>query len=538
MKNTSLILLFLVVSAFLNVSLNPVNNQGSDQAIIEKIIEELKSRDDSSNEKIYPPLHHIYVETEFRPVWNRALKKQAIDILSESTLHGFNSDDYLLEDIRKLLSLNPEGSTETNLRLDVYLSYGMLVFAKHMTRGRINPGQFSEHWQHQPFLSEEEIANLLTAGVKKRTLNNFVKRITPAAEYYNALLAWMKAYHSGRFKDNGQIHFTQMPVKKGAEGEEIIELKYRLIQYGNLSDRDVTPVFDGALENAVKEFQEFMGLKPDGIVGRKTLNALNITLEEKESIVRVNMERTRWLMQNLPNKLLLVNIAGYEAYAFENRQNVFQTAVIVGKVQHETPIFSSQMEYIEFNPSWVVPRSISVNEILPIIKKNRGYLSSQDFEVLLKGEVINKDSIDWSRYSADNFPFVLRQKPGPFNSLGRIKFVFPNSYAVFLHDTPAKYLFEEEETRAFSHGCVRVKDPEKLAAWILEKQGITRHEIDSILTTKETYAIQLEEQLPVYLTYWTVFPDFPSRGLDKLHWVRDIYGRDKAILNALDATYH
>ena len=427
-----------------------------------------------------------------------------------------------------------ESGPYRKLTTDVMLTYGILHFSRHLIEGKTDPKQFFDSWNYRRLNFENQMAEEIFFAIMRDKLELFIEEIIPESNYYTALYHWMVRYYRGEFDGTSYLELDHLPLKFGYTGPEIIDLKYRLSQFGSYSTRNPSPDFDLDLENAVRSFQKKMGIISDGIIGRETLAALNITPEQKRDIIRVNMERARWLLHVLPDEFLMVNIAGYELYYFRNEEVLFQTPVIVGEADHQTPVFFADLKTIEFNCTWTVPRSIAVNEILPTIKKKPQYLETNHFEVLQGGRVTDPSSISWDEFSSDYFPVTLRQLPGPYNPLGKIKFIFPNDYMVYLHDTPAKNLFEEEGSRAFSHGCVRVKNPLQLATMILGKQGMTSEEIDSILQTSETVQVEIEQPIPVFLTYWTVFPSYPVDADAGLHWVRDIYGRDEEILRALN----
>jgi len=524
--------LFLVLLPILEPIVQDSASIPTNREIVEEIMEDMKSSDHPENLATYHFISHIYSRNDHQAIWNERNKQLAMEELGKIRLHGLNPGDYRVDELKARVN-STEKNTYQALKTDVLLTYSMIQFGRHMIEGRTDPEYFYDTWHYQRRRYSDATADFLTSCIKTEKLGSYVKHIIPEGGYYDGLMRWMEKYYAGEFENNALMSFERMPIRKGDRSADIVELKFRLSQFGSYSDEEPSDLFDTELESAVKAFQANMGIAADGVVGRETLDALNMTADEKRDMVIVNMERARWLLHNLPEKLLLVNIAGYELYIFDKLQKVYQTPVIVGKIQHETPIFHSDMEYIELNCTWTVPRSIAINEILPSVKKNPDYLSSRHFEVLSNGIVVNPSTINWSSYSSSNLPFVVRQKPGPFNSLGTMKFIFPNNYSVYLHDTPARYLFEKEGTRAFSHGCVRVKDPKALASFILADQGVTESDIDEILASEETQRVYLEKPLPVFLTYWTVFPEFPFNDINTMHFVKDIYGRDKAILEGL-----
>ncbi|MEJ2005122.1 MAG: L,D-transpeptidase family protein [Cyclobacteriaceae bacterium] len=532
MKITFQIQLFLAAFLLFSSACTGSREVSVDKELISQFLSDLKTSAPNVNPEIFSHLEHIYNTAGYQLIWNDNTKDAAHEILGKAEIHGLSPADYKYEELKKRKE-EPGKSDNEVLETDMLYTYAMLQFGRHMIEGRTDPEDFEKVWHYERRDFNDTNVDSLLKALNEDNLQLYVSEVIPEGGYYEGLMLWMQRYLNGDFDHIRPIGFDEMPVEKGAAGQDIVELKYRLSQYDSYSGDKPSDVFDDELESAIIEFQKKNGLPSDGVIGQGTLDALNLSPEEKKDIVRINMERARWLLHTLPEKFLLVNIAGYDLVIFDDLKRVYKTPVIVGKVHHETPIFHSELEYIEFNCTWTVPRSIS-GEILASIKKNPDYLSSRHFEVLSGESVVDPSGINWDEYSRDNLPYVFRQKPGPWNSLGTMKFIFPNEYSVYLHDTPTKYLFVQEGTRAFSHGCVRVKNPKELAAFILKDQNVSESEIDDILASQETKRILLENKLPIYLTYWTVFPEFPFDDPETMHFVKDVYGRDEPILKALN----
>jgi murein L,D-transpeptidase YcbB/YkuD len=288
-------------------------------------------------------------------------------------------------------------------------------------------------------------------------------------------------------------------------------------------------VFDALLQEAVRKFQHRHGLNDDGVVGRATLAEMNVPVETRIEQLRINLERARWVTHGLPDTFVAVNVAGARVYFVRAGQVVFESRAIVGKSYTRTPVFSAPMRYIDLNPTWTVPPGI-VGEVLARVKKEPGYLQKEGMRVLDGGRPVDPTGIDFSSYSARTFPYVFRQEAGPANPLGHIKFVFPNEHNVYLHDTPSRSLFEREE-RLFSHGCIRVENPLRLAELVLGDPVLwSRARIEATIATGETRTIRLERPLPVLILYWTASTDLDG----ELHFYRDVYERDAELLAALN----
>jgi murein L,D-transpeptidase YcbB/YkuD len=270
-------------------------------------------------------------------------------------------------------------------------------------------------------------------------------------------------------------------------------------------------------------------MEPDGVLGPKTLFQLNISAEVRVRQIVANMERWRWMPEDLGDHYVIVNIAGFELKRVRANTVEERMRVVVGKPYHKTPIFSDKMEYLEINPYWNVPTSIATREELPKLQSDPSALAEKGFEVVRGDEVVDVRAINWSRYSRTNFPFRLRQRPGPSNALGRVKFMFPNRFNVYLHDTPAQSLFARAE-RAFSHGCIRVARPIDLAEQILaQKPDWSRRRIEKVLASGKRTVVPLSEPLNVHITYATAW----RQSNDTVHFAPDIYRRDEALRRAL-----
>jgi murein L,D-transpeptidase YcbB/YkuD len=286
------------------------------------------------------------------------------------------------------------------------------------------------------------------------------------------------------------------------------QVKAHLLLTGDMAVKDISPVFDSALSKAVSHFQARMGLATNGKLNTVTVAELNKPIGNYIKQILVNLERLRWLPATMESSFLLVNIPEYKLHIVADGKQLWATNVVVGKAAKRTTIFRDDVSEIILNPYWNVPSSITRNEIIPHINRNSSYLRNNNMEVV------------------SQHPFTVRQKPGSDNSLGKMKFLFPNSYNIYLHDTPAKELFDATK-RAFSHGCIRVENPLRLAQYLLRNDAtMPVAKIDSILTTDKQYAIPLKPTMPVYIVYYTAWVD----GTGQLNFRNDIYGLDKKLL--------
>jgi murein L,D-transpeptidase YcbB/YkuD len=299
-------------------------------------------------------------------------------------------------------------------------------------------------------------------------------------------------------------------------------------------------MFDKALEEAVKGFQKHHNLNPDGAVGSQTLAAMNVPVETRIDQIVLNMERYRWLKRaRMGERLVAVNIAGFEAVAGKPEKLDVRMPVIVGKTYHETPVFSDTIKYVVFNPYWNLTPSIARNETLPKLRRDPNYLKKNNMRIF-KGwgpdaPELDATTIDWSNVSKkDMNRYRVRQEPGPDNALGTVKLVFPNEYNVYLHDTPAHGLFTKEQ-RAFSHGCIRMARPAEMAAWVLggAEKGWSLARVNEIISGRKRQVVVLDQPVPIYILYRTTHVDPKD---NTLYFYEDIYGRDKLLAKALFGT--
>jgi murein L,D-transpeptidase YcbB/YkuD len=313
-------------------------------------------------------------------------------------------------------------------------------------------------------------------------------------------------------------------LKAGSWHEQVTIVRQRLIAEGDLELGPVRDAryFDDAVKFAVERFQVRHGLKVDGIVGPATRIAANITVGERIRQIRFNMERWRWLPKQLGQRYIMVNTADFNLAVVEHEDVLLTMGVIVGRPDRPTPVTSSEIRTVVFNPYWTLPPTIIFEDVLPLQKRDPTYFKSKQIRVFSDGKELDSEKIDWSRLNRNNFPYILRQDPGPGNSLGRLKFLFSNSYTVYLHDTPDKHLFNKD-TRALSSGCIRVAKPVALASYLLGRgNGWTAEKIQAVIESGEHRKVPLPETVPVYLIYMTSWVA-ENRGV---HFRPDIYERD------------
>jgi murein L,D-transpeptidase YcbB/YkuD len=476
----------------------------------------------------------FYRERGFEPVWTGGTpadlerRTALLEALSMASYHGlpasrYNSDA-LLSRMASVRSGFDRGS------LEVALTELYLQFARDLQTGIIDtPRSVRDSIVRK--IPHRETTDYLD-GLLSDNPRAFLASLAPQSQEYARLMqAKMRLEH--RIAHGGWgAPVPSGKYQAGDTGAGVIALRDRLIAMGYL-DRTVSASFTPTMTEAVRRFQENHGLKVDGVAGGNTLAEINVTPQERLKSVIVAMERERWI--NMPEGLgdrhILVNIADFQARIFDDGKLTFETRSVVGHQDYDrqTPEFSDEMDHMVINPSWYVPRSIIVEEYLPKLRNNPGAVSHLQITDN-RGRVVSRNR-SFAGYTERSFPFSMRQPPGPRNALGTVKFMFPNKYNIYLHDTPAKNLFSRQ-VRTYSHGCVRLNDPHDFAYTLLAPQtsdpvGFFQSRLRSGAETR----VNLEQPVPVHLIYRTAY----THAKGHTQFRRDVYGRDAAIWNALEA---
>ena len=457
---------------------------------------------------------------------------QLIERLAAADADGLKPEDYPADYLVRLRDAadlaKPEHAAFTELMFSAFfLTYASDIKVGRFVPTKIDPELFLEH-------RTIDGPGVLALLERFQDLHTFFDAWQPQRREYRALKALLAHYRQVEAAGGWSNIDTGDTLKPGMTDPRVAQLKARLRTSGDYKPSGAqAEEYDDTLAEAVKRFQQRHGLDADGVVGKQSIFALNISVEERIRQIIVNMERWRWMPEKLGDDYVKVNIAGFELNRVQNEKVVRRMNVVVGKVYHRTPVFSGLIRYLEFNPTWTVPTSIATKEMLPVLKKDAYHYASKGFDLLRAGDQVSWEGIDWSEYSSQRFPFYFRQQPGPTNALGRVKFMFPNKHNVYLHDTPARGLFVKSY-RALSHGCVRLGEPIEFAHEVLAgTAGWSAQKIQSVLDSLETTRVNLEKPLPVHLVYETAW-----LGEDgTIHFRPDIYGRDKRLYNAIFAKH-
>jgi len=451
------------------------------------------------------------------------------EALSDADADGLVASDYLPLALRDLV---PTSGPADEAGLELALSAAFMNFARDLHAGRTTPAVTDPEIviARKDSAPEKWLAMVQRDGVA-RTL----QRLRPQHTQYFQLRQLLAGYRSLAARGGWAVVPKGDVLKPGMRDVRVPVIRQNLMArgYSGIANVADPKFYDDALTPVLEHFQKRHGLDQDGIIGPATLRALNVPAEERVRQIIVNMERWRWLPIELGERHVFVNQAGFQMYTMDAGKLVDQRRVIVGKPFHRTPIFSDMIRYAEFNPTWTVPNSIAIRDKLPKLRKDPSYADRNGFKFYTgwsgNDPEISPYAVDWNGVSDRKFPFRMVQQPGPKNALGQVKFMFPNKFSVYLHDTPSRQLFARTG-RAFSSGCIRVNKPLDFAAILFGMdQNMSRARVDSIIDTKRTTRVNLETAVPVHLAYFTAWVD--ESGVPS--FFADVYERDALVSRLL-----
>jgi len=483
-------------------------------------------------------IRDFYSKREFKPIWfdgdsPAARTKALLAAIAKASDHGLNPATYgmprLAERVAKATTGKAREDAEIELTL-AYLGYAGDVLSGTVSNPRRVGGTFRDAKRPEAKKLLEDMADAPDAA-------KFLDKLQPDVRRYTALVKALAEYRE-LDKKGGWARVDAGPTLKiGMRHPRVAQAKKRLMVTGELAKMEgEAELFDGTLLIAAKKFQARHGLLDDGNIGAGTVAEMNVSIKDRIDQIVINLERRRWLAGYLGDRYIYVNIADHDLKIVEKDKTVYTSRVVVGRPYHETPVFSGMMSYIEFNPYWNVPYSIATTELLPVIKKVPGYLQSNDYLLLTRqgdnNSAIDPGSVNWAQFGPGNFPFQIRQKPGPRNALGTTLFMFPNAHNVFIHDTPIRSIFNLED-RYFSHGCVRVENPWRLALFLLQGndgQPWSDKRIKDLIETREQTRVNLKNPIAVHITYLTAWAE--NDGV--VHFRKDAYKRDNQLKTAMN----
>jgi len=473
-------------------------------------------------------LYFFYGSRHFEPIWLdqtgsgqvafSAPAQKILELFKAAASEGLRPSDYLTPDLDVTAAANDPARMAA---LETAFSRATMRYATHIHTGRIRPQSISPLLDIQPKAIDE--AALLIKLASSPDPIAVLGELEPKHPEFLALKAALAQYDET--VERPAPIGDGAALKPGMSDPRVPLLRTRL-----KLPADPSLVYDDALVAAVKSFQESQGLDADGVTGPATIAAINGSGPVSRADIIANMERWRWMPEDLGKFNVFVNIPEFRLTINRDGQVDYTTRIVVGTAKNQTPIFSDNIRHIVVNPYWNVPSSIVNNEIVPKARVNPAYIDGQNMELLYNGQVISPYSVNWPAITG-SFPFGVRQRPGPANSLGQIKFLFPNKHDVYLHDTPSKGLFQRA-ARAFSHGCVRVENPMEFAEHLTANEtSISRASLEAMFGPSERW-VNPEHQIPVHLAYFTlrVQPDGSIRSFG------DVYGHNARLIEALNAS--
>ncbi len=501
-----------------------------------------------------------YESQQFQAKW---VDPARLDLLLASLFEllndGLEPNDYHVETLQSYRSQLRRAKAlpvHEQANLEVLATDAMMLGLYHLYLGKVNPEKLSSQWNFSSKpVDVERGFEALTRALDSGQIRETFQRARPQHVWYQRGRERLKDYRALAALGGWPTIPEGPTLKPGLTDSRVTTMRARLqvtkdYVAGRTTPATTSPAnapgatdpaapgpdfYDAELEAAVKHFQERHGLTADGAVGPATRAAMNVPVEDRIDQMRVNLERGRWVLHEVKGDLVLVNVAGFDVAYFRDDEPVWTSKVIVGRPYRETPIFKSLITYVVFNPTWTIPPTILVKDKLPVIKRDPGYLKRNNIRVIdSRGREVDPHSVNWSQYGAGRMPpYQLRQDPGEDNALGLVKIMFPNPHMVYLHDTPAKSLFEKDE-RTFSSGCIRVEKAFELAELVLNDPAQWNQQtMAEVVATKKMRTVNLAKPVPVLILYWTAQP----RPDGQVIFRNDVYGRDKPTLAALNAPF-
>lgn len=480
-------------------------------------------------------LLEVYGDRSFAPLWTAPERRaQLAAAAARADLEGLNPDRYDADLLGRWAGESVSDPVAA-AQLDFVASRTLLRLATDLRLGRTDPAELQSGWNYRPPESSEAFHRRLPEIFHAPDVERAVYELLPDHPAYRGLRSGLARYRALQAAGGWPSIDAGPTLRPGDRGSRILQLRQRLAVTGELSrEKSLDDHFDPGLQQAVRLFQQHHGLNDDGVVGAHTLSALNVTVAHRIEQIRVNLQRARWILHELREPYVGVDIAAFSAYYRTRGEVIWRSRAVVGKPDRPTPVFKSAISHLVINPTWTVPPTILREDLLPTLRRDPGYLMRHDFRVIgAGGNWIDPGSVDWWRVKARSVPYILRQEPGPTNPVGRIKFMFPNPEHVYLHDTPSRSLFRKD-MRIFSSGCIRIQRPFELAELLLDDPDRwNRDTFAEVVMVGRTRTVHLPRPVRVFLMYWTAeAADDSGRMLFR----EDVYQRDPPLLAAIEGT--
>jgi len=504
--------------------------------IVEKLIVEVPVQASGTKLYTFNELRSFYRSVGFKARWvnhdSSSFNIGALmDMLNQAEADGLIVRDYHRDVLKHKIPLYDlwvaSNQSDSLADLDILLTDAAISYAEDISVGQLysKDDNVSRKENLKPLLYISGLRLALDSGQVCEWLRSMPPNRIEYQDLKNELGVYREIYANGGLI---KLDFEVTKIRLGDTGQQVLKLRRLLSKTGdiNIILQADSNIFDSTLATGIRNLQIRFGIKPTGYVTGNTFVAMNSPVEERIANIMGSMERLRWLPEDSGQKYVQVNISDFALHVVENHRSLLKMKVIVGKPFKQTPVFQATMKTVVINPSWEVPYSIMTEEMLPKLQENTSYLAKNHLKLLdLKGNEIDPATVQWASITPDNFKYQIVQIPGTWNSLGRVKFLFPNSYDVYLHGTPEQYLFAKD-VRTFSHGCMRVENPTLLAACLLKDQGYDKEQIEEQIKEETETQISLKHHIPVYVTYLTAWVD----DAGQLCFRDDIYSRDNIFL--------
>lgn len=473
---------------------------------------------------------HFYEGRNFQPAWEGGRAGGVLQAIRDIEQDGLSPRHYHLTELEAALASTP-GSAAERADVEILLTDAVAALIDHVRFGKVFPATLDRRWNVDPRAGTPPLESFVAQVAEQSSVTAAIDGLKPSHFVYRGLKQQLAARRQDVARGGWPVLPTGTALQPGTTDPRVLLVRKRLAASGELASGEGSATFDEGLAAAVRRFQQEHRLTPDGIVGRATLAAMNVTAAARVDQVRVNLERARWVIGGLSDSFVLVNLPAFKAYVIRDRKHIWETRVQVGRAGRQTPAFRADMQYLVFNPDWTVPPTIAAQDVIAPMKRGVNAIARKRLMILdRQGRRVSPASIDWANVTRANFPYTLRQAPGPDNALGRVKFVFPNEHAIFLHDTPSQELFSADE-RLFSSGCIRVEHALDLAALLLEGQeGWDRDTVQRAVDSGKTETVFLKTPLQVLIVYWTVTVGAGGES----RYARDVYNLDGRLRQALD----
>jgi murein L,D-transpeptidase YcbB/YkuD len=480
-------------------------------------------------------LSRFYEARKASPAWEGKDAEQIVRSIHAIENDGLTPADYHLSAIERLIGEREKApSPALEADLDILLTDAVAGMVDHVRYGKVRPASLDSTWNVDPREGapplEQELDRIAAAG----SAADAIEAEKPRHFIYRGLVEALARLREVSAKGGWAAVPPGKSIKPAAADARIPAVHARLLATGELPPEAQTKSshYDAELVKAVELFQARHRLDPNGVIDKDVIDAMNVSAASRLDQIRVNLERARWVIGGLSDDFLLVNLPAFKTYLIRGGKNVWEGRTQIGDEAKQTPTFRADMRTIVLNPDWSVPSTILAEEVLPGMQKSRDYLAKKKLVVVDKdNQEVDPGSIDWNDATPENFSYTLRQPPGVDNALGRVKFLFPNPYSIYLHDTPSRTLFDSER-RTFSHGCIRLERPLELAEILLSGQdGWTKEKIDQVIEGGTTENVALEHPLPVLIVYWTV----SVGAAGEIRYTQDFYDLDPPVLAALNA---